>query len=173
VAIRSGEHEQDGFTLIELMVVVLILAILLAIAIPTFLGARTRANSRAAQSDLRNALTGEQTLYSANQLFSQDTVTALPAIEAGIQWTTPPAVDPKSVAVLTDATDQSVVLQANGRDGNCYAVYQTNSSYGSQTAYMETPGKCLSLSMPNNAPDPQTPVTASASLNLGQWSRGW
>jgi type IV pilus assembly protein PilA len=36
---RSGEA---GFTLIELMVVVLIVAILIAIAIPTFLGARSR-----------------------------------------------------------------------------------------------------------------------------------
>jgi type IV pilus assembly protein PilA len=155
------------------MVVVLIIAILLAIAIPTFLGARNRANSRAAQSDLRNALTGEQTLYSANQVFSQDTVNALPTMEAGIEWTSPPAIDPKSVAVLTDPTDQSVVLQANGKDGNCYAVYQTNSSYGSQTAYMETRGSCVSLSLPATAPDAQPVVTGSAALNLGNWSSGW
>jgi type IV pilus assembly protein PilA len=51
---RSGEA---GFTLIELMVVVLIIAILIAIAIPTFLGARSRAQDRVAQSNLRNALT--------------------------------------------------------------------------------------------------------------------
>jgi type IV pilus assembly protein PilA len=42
---RSGEA---GFTLIELMVVVLIIAILIAIAIPTFLGARSRAQDRVA-----------------------------------------------------------------------------------------------------------------------------
>ncbi|MEY2553081.1 MAG: type pilus assembly protein PilA, partial [Ilumatobacteraceae bacterium] len=39
-----------GFTLIELMVVVLIIAILLAIAIPTFLGAQNKAKDRSAQS---------------------------------------------------------------------------------------------------------------------------
>src|SRR5262249_6810525 len=48
---RDGD---EGFTLIELMVVVLIIAILIAIAIPTFLGARQRAQNRAAQSSLRN-----------------------------------------------------------------------------------------------------------------------
>src|SRR5665213_3555477 len=59
---RAAEFEVEGsadagFTLIELMVVLLILAILLAIAIPTFLGVTGGANDRAAQSNLNTALT--------------------------------------------------------------------------------------------------------------------
>ncbi|MEA3055780.1 MAG: type pilus assembly protein PilA, partial [Actinomycetota bacterium] len=40
---RRLNKDEQGFTLIELMVVVLIIAILIAIAIPTFLGAQNRA----------------------------------------------------------------------------------------------------------------------------------
>lgn len=64
---RRGTHNRDGgFTLIELMVVVLIIAILLGIAIPTFLGTRDRARDRATQSDLRNALTAAKTIAADN-----------------------------------------------------------------------------------------------------------
>lgn len=69
-------HRRDddvGFTLIELMVVVLIVAILLAIAIPTFLGARERAADRAAQSNLRNAHTSAFVYYvGSGQRFTED-----------------------------------------------------------------------------------------------------
>lgn len=64
-AVHSEEHlarDERGFTLIELMIVVLIIAILLAISIPTFLGAQNRARDRSAQSDLRNAVTAAKTV---------------------------------------------------------------------------------------------------------------
>ena len=70
--IARSRDQEEGFTLIELMVVVLIIAILIAIAIPTFLGARQRAQDRAAQSDLRNGLTAEKTVYTDNQTYDAD-----------------------------------------------------------------------------------------------------
>src|SRR5438552_5060676 len=70
-AARKRLHgDEGGFTLIELMVVVLIIAILIAIAIPTFLGARQRAQDKQAQSNIRNALTTEKTYYVDNQAYT-------------------------------------------------------------------------------------------------------
>src|SRR6059058_5969400 len=97
-AIRKRLHgDEEGFTLIELMVVVLIIAILIAIAIPTFLGARTRAQDRQAQSNLRNAFAAEKVVYTDNQSFTTDIAT-LSGIEPSLTY-----VAANNVTAGTDA----------------------------------------------------------------------
>ncbi len=54
---------QKGFTLIELMIVIAIIGILAAIAIPQFSAYRKRAYNSAAQSDLKNFITAQEAYY--------------------------------------------------------------------------------------------------------------
>ena len=54
---------EEGFTLIELLVVIIIIGILAAIAIPVFLNQRQKGWDSAVQSDLRNAATAQETVF--------------------------------------------------------------------------------------------------------------
>jgi type IV pilus assembly protein PilA len=112
-------RSEEGFTLIELMVVVLIIAILIAIAIPTFLGARRRAQDRQAQSLLRNAMTAEKSYYADEQSYT-NVVASLMTAETSLDYLTTGTAEAKNRQVLVE-------LGASGEDIVCLT---TRSSSG-------------------------------------------
>jgi type IV pilus assembly protein PilA len=122
--LRPRRTEEDGFTLIELMVVVLIIAILVAIAIPTFLGARGKANDRAAQADIRNAFTAERTYFVDSQVYADKT--QITAIENSLKYTDVAAdALASSNTVLVQVTDgaqpgQVVTLATYSGSKHCF-----------------------------------------------------
>lgn len=135
------EREDEGFTLIELMVVVLIIAILLAIAIPTFLGARQRANDRAAQSSLRNALTAAKTIYTDSQDYTQASATGLAAVEPSLTYGSAASTDFKVVSV-NNASQTAWSAAALSKSGTCYVIAETaagGTKYGTVTGACSAP----------------------------------
>ena len=139
---HEGEEGEAGFTLIELMVVVLIIAILLAIAIPTFLGARKRANDRAAQSSLRNSLTAAKTIYTDTQKYTDATPAELNAQEPNIKHEAAdtPSTDFKQVSVAT--TTDSFAAAAKSASGTCFFIKESGAGtkYGSTTVAADCTG---------------------------------
>ncbi|MGI9610052.1 MAG: prepilin-type N-terminal cleavage/methylation domain-containing protein [Acidimicrobiia bacterium] len=111
-AMRSRLNKDEGFTLIELMVVVLIIAILVAIAIPTFLGQRKNAQDSAAKSNVRNALATEKAYFSVNQAFTA-TAADLAAIEPNLFGT---GADPVTVVIGTAGVSVCLTQQSDGGD---------------------------------------------------------
>lgn len=69
---RHG-RDCEGFTMVELLVVVTIIGILTAVAVPQFKEYRARAYDAAAQSDLRNAVTAQEAYFLDEQRYAADT----------------------------------------------------------------------------------------------------
>jgi type IV pilus assembly protein PilA len=128
---RAIHRRDSGFTLIELMVVLLIIAILLAVAIPTFLGVSGSANDRSAQSNLSNAITEIKALYQNTQTYNSGSVpvATLNASAPEFTWNQASAcaasngtscVSEYPVDVASGADGAGVILADLSKTGTCW-----------------------------------------------------
>jgi prepilin-type N-terminal cleavage/methylation domain-containing protein len=158
---RTGIDEREhGFTLIELMVVVLIIAILLTVAIPVFWAARERSVDRAAQANLTTALKTVGVVRSDNEVLTAITPAMLEDAEPEIAWfdeTTTAESRQHEVSVASGdlAGEDYMILSTHTPLGDCLAVRILERS--PTTYHRESRNTC-----PANAFDPAV-----------GWSQAW
>jgi type IV pilus assembly protein PilA len=124
--LRARSQSESGFTLVELLVVMLILGLLAAIAIPSFFNQRDKARDSDAKSSVRTAQTAIETYAtdhggSYNGAAPSDLTTIEPTLNDA----------PGTITVLSDDTTYTVtVASANtpntfsiSRDGNAQTTY--------------------------------------------------
>lgn len=150
LATRRDDDREGGFTLIELMLVVGIVAILIGIAIPAILGSRRRAQDIASRSDLRNGLGTAQTIFTDNHAYlaTGAMVTSLGAEEPSLtfQDDTTPSAAARQMSLATSAsttggTLDTIILASKSGSGTCwYYRHVATSGLASSGTYYATTG---------------------------------
>ncbi len=122
--VGSTDDPEAGFTLIEVMVVVMIIGILLAIGIPTFLGARTRAQDRSAESSLRIAQTSAMVVYTDSSDFGAVTTGSLRAAEPGFTWlnSNSKSTNDMRISIASNKAGTEWAAAALSDSGTCFYI---------------------------------------------------
>jgi type IV pilus assembly protein PilA len=133
--IAAARNADGGFTLIELAVVILIIGILLALALPSFLGVRSNAQNKEPQVTLRNTLANEKANWQDAQTYA-GTAFSLTAQEPGVVYTevamgAGASSGPKAVAFYGDAS--KFIATAFSKAGRCYLLVDDLSAAGQGT----------------------------------------
>ena len=109
---RTALSAEGGFTLLELAIVLLIAAILLSVALGSFLGGRERAQESAAQAYLRTSLPAIEAYRADRGSYAGMTPAALAAYDSGVQ-----NVAVKSAAAATYCVERTAGSPVHRKNG--------------------------------------------------------
>ncbi len=129
--------EEKGFTLIELLVVILIIGILAAIALPAFLGQRSKGQDADAKSNARNIVSHLESFYANEQKYTGANTSA-DVTKSGIP------VGTADGQVSLTLADQTYTVVGQSKSGNDFTITKGASGTAARTCSTTGEGACPS-----------------------------
>jgi prepilin-type N-terminal cleavage/methylation domain-containing protein len=153
MTVRRIQFAREGFTLVELLMVVMIIGLLASIVIPVFNEQRSKAKDAVAQVALRTALTAARSWYSTQEIYAgfnsarptfpeESTLSLSDYYDTDKRYTAANSTsDPNNILSYAGSPNGGMIILCNkARSGNSFCIVDVRDPYVAAWPTLDTPG---------------------------------